>query len=130
MEHSSLTDPKDEELRESFEGLSAEMRGVFLALAHRDLADSAKERGTPEDVAVTPEAVYEKALVHFRRLGGDSFPDYWAGVAEFYTEEERNRMYVEEEYRLSVKYPEGVPFFVLVEAVKQRMQREHPEGDF
>ncbi len=121
-----MTDPRDEQVRRFFEELPEDMRAIFLDTARSALAVLAEERGIPAQELVTPNRVNELAVTLFQSHG-DRAGDELANLEEFFTEEERRKIYTEEGLRLSEQYPEGVPSDVWAQAVIQRMQRERPE---
>ena len=119
-----MGDLHDEAARKLFESASEEMRAGLLASARKVLEQQAEEKGMPPDEAITPELVDEVALGVCRRLTEDSA----ARLEEFVTEENLERIYEEEEFRLSPGYPKEVPEDVLGAAIAERLKLERPQA--
>ena len=122
-----MTEPRDEDIREAFERLPEDMRAPFVDAAQRAFEMEAEDPGISVEEFATPEQVYELAVAIFRERFYDPALNEIANMEEFFTQEERHKIYTEEEFRLTEQYPEGVPGFVLAQAVIQRMKREKPQ---
>lgn len=119
-----MSEPTDKEALEAFEDLPQEKRDAMRSAIRKSLVGMAEERGIPAERLVTPDVVDDLAVELLRSPAGDVN----ARMAEFFTKEERGTIYKEEKARLTTLYPEGIPAGMWLEAVKQRMEGEHPEA--
>lgn len=108
--------PPDEYIRESFERLPEAVQDALREAARQELAGEADE-------VVPPKEVNERALEILRRQALNAL----AGIEEFYSTEERLRLYKEEADRLAELHPEGFTEEAWLRAVQQRFKEEYPD---
>jgi hypothetical protein len=112
-----MGEPTDEEIRELLD-----RNPQWWPKLREEAVRSLEEAGTP----VTPEVVDAEAVAILRREAFDSL----ARIEEFIPTEERFRIYKEVDSLLREAYPEaeGFPPEVIGEAIRRRLEQEHPEA--
>ena len=107
-----------------FEDMPEKVRASLLGVVRMVLAEEATRMGIPVDEFVTSELVNEIALDCCRI----SLANSAAVIEEFVTGDDLERVYEEEQARLSSEYQDQVPEEMLIEAMVKRLKLEKPQA--